>query len=343
MKKISVGVIGLGRISPRHIADSIDKIEALELAAVCDIDESTFEPYQNRDIAFYTGYNDLINDNNVDVVAIATPNGYHFEMAKAVAKAGKHCVLEKPITQDQETAQQLVEIFGNSDGILFPVLQVRFNPVIQKIKEVIKNNNLGKLFSATLTIRWTRPQEYFDESDWKGTKDMDGGSLLTQAIHYIDATQYILGPVDSAFGTVETAVRDIETEDTVKALLSFKNGFNGLLEFTVATYPHNLESSLMIMGETGTVKIGGKAMNELEEWLVENMPRPSIEKGLDPNVYAGGKYTGSCPNHYRIYENVVEVLQHEKKPYISGQDAVHAIEIIRAIKSSSSSGKVEKI
>ncbi len=343
MGKIGVGVIGLGRIAPRHINDSIDEIEELELVAVCDIDQKKIERYYERNVPFYRDYRDLINDKAVEVVVVATPNGLHTKIAKSVADVNKHCVLEKPIAIDYESAKELISRFEKSKGILFPVLQVRFNPVIQAIKEIVLANKLGKIFSATLTIRWTRPQEYFDSSNWKGTKEMDGGSLLTQAIHYIDATQYILGQVASVFGKVDTEILNIETEDTAKALINFKDGFRGLIEFTVSTYPHNLESSLMIMGSKGTVKIGGKAMNELELWEVNNEPKPEIDKGLSPNVYNNGEYTGSCPNHSLIYQNLVDVLLHNDDQFIKASDALHAIKIIDSIKKSSAENRLISI
>lgn len=339
-KKIKVGIIGLGRIYPRHVDDSIKQLDELELVAVCDTDKEILKEVAEKEgVKAYNDYKELVDDEDVELVAIITPNGYHFEMASYVAEKNKHCVLEKPISQDYETAKILVEKFEKSKGTLFPVMQVRYNPVIRTVRKYVKDGSLGKILSGGVVIRWTRPQTYFAESDWKGSKNMDGGSLLTQAIHYIDVMQFILGEVESVYGKVDRKKLDIEVEDMANAIIDFKSGARLNLEFTVNTYPHNLESSLTILGEKGSVKIGGKAMNELEFWHVEDIEEPIIDEGLTPNVYAGGMYVGSCPNHKSIYENVINVLLKEEQSFITGGDALEAIKIIDAIKKSSDEKK----
>jgi len=335
-KKIRIGLIGLGRIYPRHVDDSIEQLDELELVAVCDIDKKlSREVGKKKGVRYYDDFKNLVNDDEVDVVAIATPNSFHYPIAKYVAKRNKHCILEKPIALNHNMASRLVEAFEISKGALFPVLQVRYNPAIQATRYHVHEGNLGRIFTAALTIRWTRPQEYFDQSDWKGTKKIDGGSLITQAIHYIDTMQYILGRPKIIYGKVDRLKLDIETEDAANAIIDFENGTRANFEFTICTYPQNLESSLAILGEKGTIKIGGLAMNELETWNVEDTPQPSITKGLTPNHYAGGMYVGSCPNHKAIYQNLVNVLVHGKPSFINGSDALPSLEIIDTIKKSS--------
>lgn len=339
-KKLKVGVIGLGRIAPRHIDDSIEQLDELELAAVCDVVKKVADKVASeKHVKAYYDYKKLIDDPEIDLVAITTPNKFHYEIAAYAAKKNKDVILEKPIGQNFSQAKKLVELFDKSDATLFPVLQVRYNPAIQIVKDVLKKKALGKILSASVIIRWTRPQEYFDESSWKGTKDIDGGSLLTQAIHYVDITQYLLGDIKSVFAKVGTKKLKIENEDYANAILEFGNGITTNFEFTIYTYPHNLESSITILGEKGTIKIGGLAMNEIEIWEVENMPEPTVPESLTPNNYAGGMYVGSCPNHKSIYENVVNTLVYGKKSQLPGKEALPSLKIIDLIKESAKSKK----
>lgn len=335
-KKLGVGVIGIGRIYTRHVEDSIKQIPELELVAVCDSKEDIARKVSVKEnIPYYTDYRDLIKDKNVDIVTVCTPNGFHYEMGMEAVKRGKHCVMEKPIAQNLSQASKLVEAFAKSKVSLFPVLQVRYNPTVQILREYVKKGALGKILTASVVIRWTRPQEYFDESDWKGTLSLDGGSLLTQAIHYIDVMQYILGPAKSVFGKLDRVAHDIEAEDIANAIIDLESGTRVNLEFTICTFPHNLECSLSVLGETGTVKIGGLAMNKCDLWEVKNAPRPDIPDGLSPNLYAGGLYAGSCPNHKSIYLNMLSVLANGQESFIKGEDALESLRIIDGIKKSS--------
>ena len=340
MKKLGIGIIGLGRIFQRHYNDSIKQLPEVELVAVCDNKKAIAEKIGKREkVQFYKDYRQLIADPKVDVVAIATPNGYHNEMGMAVAKAGKHCIMEKPISQNYPEAKKLVQAFNKSRGKLFPVLQVRYNPAVQTLRSAIKSGLLGKILTASVIIRWTRPQEYFDESDWKGTLKMDGGTLLTQAIHYIDIMQYILGEGKSVYAKLDRGAHKIEAEDIVNAIIDLKSGTRVGLEFTVCTYPHNLECSLTVLGKKGTVKIGGTAMNKCELWEVKDTPMPYIPEGLTPNVYADGMYVGSCPNHKSIYENMINVLIYKKPSFLEAEDALESLRIIDGIKKSSNEKK----
>lgn len=339
-KKLGVGIIGLGRIFPRHLEDSIKLIPQLSLAAVCDNNISLAEKIgKKEEIPYYQNYKDLIKDDLVDIVAVCVPNGLHYEMGMSVAKANKHCVMEKPIAIQYKDARSLIRAFNKSRGKLFPVLQVRFNPAVQMLKKYVDKKVLGKILTATLTIRWTRPQKYFDESPWKGSLKMDGGTLLTQGIHYIDIMQYILGPAKSLYGKLGKVAHIIETEDIAHAIIDFKSGTRANVEFTVCTYPHNLECSLTVLGEKGTVKIGGVAMNTCEIWEVQGIPKPEIDEGKTPNVYARGMYVGSCPNHIAIYQNLVNHLVFKKPSIITAEDALESLRIVEGIKKSSKLNK----
>lgn len=339
-KKLTVGVIGLGRISPRHIEDSIKQIKELKLAAVCDHKKELVDSVaKSEKVKGYIDYKKLIADKDVDVVAICTPNYLHLPMGLLAAKLGKHIIMEKPIAQNANDAKRLIKAFTTSKGILFPVLQVRYNPVIRVVKDAIDRNLLGKILTATLLIRWARPQVYFDESPWKGKKALDGGALLTQAIHYIDVMQYMLGKANSVFGKTATVGHNIEVEDITQSIIDFKSGTRAVVDFTICTYPKNIECSLMLLGEKGTIKIGGTAMNACEIWEVKDTPMPVIPPSLTPNQYASGMYVGSCPNHISIYQNAVDHLLHGKESFVNADDALESLRIIDAIKKSSALGR----
>lgn len=338
-KKLGVGIVGLGSIFPRH-CEAIKKISELELRAVCDSRKEVAQKIGRKEnVKYYSDYHDIINDENVDIISVCTPNGLHFPIGMETAKKGKHCIMEKPLALDYSDAHKLVTLFKKQRKWLFPVLQVRYNPAIMVLKKYVDKNSLGKIFSASVVIRWSRPKEYFSTSPWKGSKKMDGGALLTQGIHYIDVMQYILGPAKSVFGKVKKVIHTIETEDTVNALIDFKSGAGGTIEFTICAYPRNLECSLTVLGEKGTIKIGGPAMNVCEFWEVKGVPRPRIASGLRPNEYDGGMYVGSCPNHKYVYENAVHVLLRNKSLMIDPNDALESIKIIDAIKKSSRFGE----
>lgn len=336
-KKLKVGVVGLGRIYPRHVDDSIKQIPELELVAVCDYKEEVAKKVAEKEnVAYYSDYHKLIKDKNVDVVAVCAPNGFHFDIGMAAAENNKHCVMEKPIAQTYKDAKKLVAAFKKSKGNLYPVLQVRFNPAVQIVREYVRKGALGRILTAAVTIRWSRPQEYFAKSDWKGTLKLDGGSLLTQGIHYIDIMQYILGPAKSVFGKFANVAHKIEAEDIANAIIDMQSDTRVNLEFTICTYPHNLECSLTVLGETGTIKLGGTAMNKCELWEVKNAPQPEIPDGTS---YAGGIYAGVSPNHKSIYENLVNTLIYGKKSFIKAEDALESLRIIDGIKESSEKGK----
>lgn len=339
-RKLKIGIIGLGRILPRHLDDSIKQLKELELVGICDIDEKIGKEIAKKEkVKFYKNYKDLIKDKNIELVSIITPNYLHYEMGLFAAENGKHALIEKPVTMNTTQTQNLIKIFSKHKKILFPVLQVRFNPPIKTAKKYVAENYLGKIITARLSVHWTRPQEYYDESPWKGKKNLDGGSLLSQAIHYIDVLQWILGKAKSVIAKVATVAHKIEVEDTANAIIDFENGTRVSFDFTVCTYPHNQEASLTLLGETGTIKIAGIAMNKIEAWEVKNTPLPYLGEIASPNIYAGGMYVGSVPNHKFIYENMINVLLNKKPSLITAEDTIESLRIIEAIQQSSQEKK----
>ena len=331
-KKIKFGLIGCGRISARHFEAMEALKDDIELVAVCDIKEERAEDaakkYKTKN---YRDYRAMLDKEVLDVVSVCAPNGLHAQMGIDIAKSQKHALMEKPLAINLKEARKLIKSFKERDQKLFGVMQVRYNPPIVATKNIIQEKKLGKIYSGSLRMYWSRPQEYYDKDEWRGTKKMDGGSLLNQGIHYIDILQWLLGPAVSVFAKADTVAHRIEIEDIVTALLTLENGAYVTVEFTVCAYPKNLECSITVLGEKGSVKLGGSAVNEIEVWEVKDLPMPVLPPGLPPNVYAGGLYQGSCPNHYFVYKDLVRTLKENKEVGVDGREAMKSLEIVEAI------------
>jgi predicted dehydrogenase len=311
---------------------SIEMIPDLELNALCDINSKRLnESAEKFKIRGFKNYQELLALPDIDLVVICTPNGLHYKMAMDAFQAGKHVLLEKPIAIQLDEADALIKISQEKGLKFFAVKQVRYNPPVRILRKAILDNHLGKIFSASLVIRWTRPQEYYSESDWRGTSKMDGGTLLNQGIHYVDILQWILGDVATVFGKTDMVSHDIEIEDEAFGILKFKSGAYATIEFTINTYPHNLECSLTVLGEFGSVKLSGSAMNEIEFWQVKDFPKPAVPSGFPPNVYANGLYQGSCPNHIFVYQDIVKSFKEKSTNFIDGQEARQSLKIVKRL------------
>lgn len=338
MKVYNFGVIGCGRIAPAHI-EAITNLKDAHLIGITDIITQKAEELGKKfNTPVYTN-KELIHNPDVDVISICTPNGTHTDIAREALRAGKHVLIEKPLSLSLEDFDDLVKVAQQTQKKIFAVKQVRYNPPLIALKSLLEHNGLGKIYSASLIIRWNRPEKYYTESNWKGTKKMDGGGLLTQGIHYIDILQWLLGPVEKVFGIIDTKAHNIEIEDVANAILVFKTGVFANIEFTLCTYSKNLECSITLLGEKGSVKVGGTAVNELEMWDVENIPKPQLRPGLKPNMYASGLYYGSCPNHIFTYIDLIKSLNNEKNNAVNYMEARKTIEIIMAIYESAKIGK----
>ncbi|MAG50518.1 oxidoreductase [archaeon] len=334
MKKWKFGLIGCGRISIQHI--KAIKENNCELVAISDIIKEKAEKCgKENNCEYYTDNQKIYDHLNIDVICITTPNGTHTEIGLKSLRAGKHVLLEKPLALNLDDVDKLIKTSGETGKNLFSVMQVRYNPAIIALKKF--KDSLGKINQATLIIRMTRPQEYF--KGWRGTKNLDGGSLINQGIHSVDIMQWVIGSVKSVYAITDTMSHKIEIEDAALAILKFENGAYGLIEFTLNTYPKNMECSLTVLGENGTVKIGGKAINEIEFWDVKDCEKPEIEPGLKPNVYANGLYQGSCPNHTQVYKDLIYDLENNTKKSLRAEDAKDSLRIILAIYESAKTGK----
>lgn len=336
-KEIKFGLIGCGRISGKHI-EAIKENPYAKLVAVSDKNEELAKNFSSENNCdFYTDYMEMLKREDIDIIDICTPNSSHPKISIDVANHKKHVLTEKPLALYLKDAEEMIKSCKENNVHLFVVKQNRYNPPIVKLREAIEQNRFGKLFLGNITVRWTRPQEYYDNNEWHGLKDIDGGMLFTQASHHVDMLQWMMGPVKSVKANVSTLNHDIEIEDTAVAVLKFENGAMGVIEATTCTYPKNMEGSITILGEKGTVKVGGMAMNKIEKWEFadfQNEDDNIKEIATFPqNVYGFG--------HKEVVKNVVDVLQQNGNalPGVDGFEAIKSVKIIRAIYESSETGK----
>lgn len=327
-EKLGFGVIGCGRIAPKH-TESIISLPDAELIAVCDIVPERAEDFARKYRAqAYLDYRDLLAREDIDIVTIATPSGNHAEIGMAAAQAGKHVMVEKPMSMTLAAADLLIKTCRDCGVKLAVIHQNRFNKSINLLRGALEAGRFGKLTHGQATVRWNRNQDYYTQATWRGTKLQDGGVLMNQSIHNIDLLQWMLGPVESVYGYTTTALRRIEMEDVAGAVLKFKNGAIGLIEAATTIYPKNIEETLNIFGETGSVIIGGIAVNRVEVW---EFPQSDEEKKKifesqendPPTVYGFG--------HREIIEDMIQAVKNDRQPAVPGEEGRKALEIILAI------------
>jgi UDP-N-acetyl-2-amino-2-deoxyglucuronate dehydrogenase len=334
-KTFRIALVGCGRISKNHF-EAIDKIDGLELVAVSDADpERAKRAGLEWKVPYFSSYEKMLAESNADVVTIATPSGLHPEQGIAAAKAGKHVVMEKPMAISLTGADALVQACDKAGVQLFVVKQNRLNPPVQLLKRAVDRNRFGRIYMASCAVHWARPQEYYDQAPWRGTWEFDGGAFMNQASHYVDLIQWIMGPVESVMAKTATLARRIETEDSGIAILKFRSGALGAIEVTMLAYPRNLEGSLTILGEKGSAKIGGTAVNKIEHW---EFAEPDDDDKLieaantnPPDVYGLG--------HQGYYRNVLSVLRGEAKPDTDGRAGRKSLELILGIYESAKTGR----
>lgn len=315
--------------------DAVARIDGLDIAAVCDPNpdraRATAEPLG---IPWFTDYAKMLAETECEVVTIATPSSLHPVQGVLAARAGRHVVTEKPMAISLQGADELVRACDAAHVQLFVVKQNRLNAPVQMLKRAIDNGRFGRLYLANCTVRWSRPQEYYDQASWRGTWEFDGGAFMNQASHYVDLIQWMMGPVESVIAKTATLARRIETEDTGVAVMRFRSGALGVIEVTMLTYPKNMEGSITILGEKGTVKIGGTAVNKVEHWeFADSEPDDAVARAMDsnpPNVYGYG--------HEAYYRNVLAVLRGDAKADTDGRAGRKSLELILGIYESARTG-----
>jgi UDP-N-acetyl-2-amino-2-deoxyglucuronate dehydrogenase len=334
---IKIGLVGCGRISERHFEVFRELKDELKVTAVCDKIKLRADKYAEEfNVNSYSDYGEMLEKENFDLISICTPSGLHPKHGVMAAKKKINVLVEKPIAVSLKGADELIKECDDNNVKLFVVKQNRLNPPIRLLKNAIDKKRFGKLFMANATVYWQRPQEYYDMADWRGKWEFDGGAFMNQASHYVDLIQWLIGPVDYVTAVTGTLGRHIEVEDTGAAILKFRSGAIGVIQVTMLAYPKNYEGSITVLGESGTVKIGGNAVNKVEKWEFEKYDDDdSLVNEINystKSVYGFG--------HSGYYQNVIDVLKKNEKANTDGREGRKSIELILAIYKSAKKGTV---
>lgn len=335
---IRFGLLGCGRIAGRH-SELLGggHIEGAALVAVCDRIRARAETIGSRfGVPAIYNVDDFLARKDIDAVAVLSPSGMHAEHVVACARAGKHIVVEKPMALRLQDADTMIRACDEAGVKLFIVKQNRFNVPVVKAREALDGGRFGRLILGTVRVRWCRDQAYYDQDDWRGTWAQDGGVLTNQASHHVDMLEWFFGDVVSVHARAITALAKIETEDTAVATLKFRSGALGIIEATTAARPTDLEGSLSILGEKGTVEIAGFAVNQIRHWrFVDELAsdRDVVEKFSvnPPNVYGFG--------HQAYYEHVIDCLLHQRAALVDGLEGRKSLELISALYESIETGQ----
>lgn len=326
---IKFAIVGCGRIAQRH-AEHISKRG--QLVAVCDVVEDKAQQLANTYGAkAFISYADMLaTEPSIDVIAICSPNGLHAQHAIDGLKAGFHVLCEKPMGLSVKECGEMIQAAERANKRLFAIKQNRYNPPVAAVKEIIDAGKLGKVTSIQLSCFWNRNTDYYANS-WKGTKDLDGGTLFTQFSHFIDLLYWLIGDVEEVAAYMGNFAHEgiIEFEDTGVVIMKFTNGAIGTVNYTVNSFDKNMEGSLTIFGEKGTVKIGGQYLNELEYQQIQDYRIENLPEGNKANNY--GNYTGSMSNHDKVYDNLIDVLTRNAPITTSSFEGMKTVEIIEKI------------
>ena len=339
-------LIGCGRISPNHVVAA--KNNGLDIVALCDpISENAMDKIVKFDldtdnVRVYLDYKDMLSTERPELVAIATESGKHAKIAIDCINAGCNVIIEKPIALSLKDADEIIEAGIRNNVKVCACHQNRFNKSIKKIREAVDKNRFGKLLYGTAHIRWARNHEYYERASWRGTWEQDGGALMNQCIHDIDLLRWMMGgDIEEVMAMTDRLTHPyIEAEDLGIALVKFSNGSYGIIEGTTNVYPKNLEETLYIFGEKGTVKAGGEAVNIIEEWrFADYLEEPEVVKEEcsenPPNVYGFG--------HTKLYKDVIEAIENDRQPLVDAKAGRDALELVLAIYKAAATGKSIKL
>jgi UDP-N-acetyl-2-amino-2-deoxyglucuronate dehydrogenase len=335
-RKIRFALVGCGRISANHFASIAAHSGDAELVDVCDVSASALaSAVKATGARGYAGLDEMLAATTADVVVLTTPSGMHPRQAIAAAAAGKHVLTEKPMATNLADAKAMIRACDDAGVNLFVVKQNRRNATLQLLKKAIEQGRFGKIYLVNANVFWTRPQSYYDQGGWRGTWEWDGGAFMNQASHYVDLLTWMVGPLDNVHAYTGTMARDIEAEDTGVVNLRWRNGALGSMSVTMLTYPKNLEGSLTILGETGSVRIGGVAVNEIQHW--EFADQREEDAGIREASYATTSVYGL--GHPLYYRNVIETLRGESTPETDGREGYRSLQTIVGIYKSAREGR----
>ncbi|MDP2361524.1 MAG: Gfo/Idh/MocA family oxidoreductase [bacterium] len=326
-RHIRFAVVGCGRIAANHFG-AIEKHDAhAEIAAVCDTDPAALaRAVERTGAAGYAGLTELLKAGPADVVVLCTPSGLHPSQAIQAARAGRHVMSEKPMATSWAEGKRMVQVCDEMARRLFIVKQNRRNATLQLLKQAVRQGRFGRIYMVNINVFWSRPQEYYDQAAWRGTWEFDGGAFMNQASHYVDLVDWLIGPVESVFAYTATLARRIEVEDSGVMSIKWRSGALGTLNVTMLSYPRNMEGSITILGEHGTVRVGGMAVNEIQHWeFADQRPEDATIKDASyqtTSVYGFG--------HPLYYDNVIRTLRGEAEPETDGREGLRSLELLVA-------------
>ena len=335
-RKIKMAVVGCGRISRNHFGSIEKHNDELELVAICDIDQLVLAEHAEKyKVPAYRDMEEMLQKEQIDLVSLCTPSGIHPDQAVLAARNKVHVMTEKPMATRWNDGVRMVKACDEAGVRLFVVKQNRRNTTLQLLKRAVTEKRFGKIHMVHLNVFWTRPQSYYDQGNgWRGTWEFDGGAFMNQASHYVDLLDWLIGPVEKVQAMMSTT-RDIEVEDTGVLNVKWRNGALGSMSVTMLTYPQNLEGSITILGEKGTVRIGGVAVNDIQLWQFEE------PKDYDRQIQEANYETTSVYGlgHPLYYKNVVDVMRGEAKPETDGREGLKSLELLIAAYLASRDGK----
>lgn len=353
-RKINVALVGCGRISSNHIKSILMNYNDLKLCAICDSDGvkiintleliKTYTQSNNLFLEYpseFTDFSILINSIekqilSIDLIILTTPSGLHADQCVAAANLGIHVCSEKPMATNWSDGLRMLNACNKNLVRLFVVKQNRFNSTLQLLKNQIEEGRFGNINLVSINVFWQRPQSYYDQDSWRGTWKYDGGALMNQASHYVDLLDWLIGPVSKISAMTATRGRDIEVEDTATIQVEWSSGTLGTMSVTMLTYPKNLEGSITILGDTGTVRIGGKAVNEIEIWEFSN-------SSADDDLIRDYSYQTSSVygfGHPPYYANLISCLRGISEPMCDGNEGLKSLEILTAAYRSAEEEKI---
>jgi UDP-N-acetyl-2-amino-2-deoxyglucuronate dehydrogenase len=326
-RKIRIAIVGCGRIAKNHFASIDQHSDELELIAVCDSDPAIVKEWADKyKVPAYQDLEAMLESEKPDVVALCTPSGVHPDQAVIAAKHTVHVMTEKPMATRWNDGIRMVKACDEAGVRLFVVKQNRRNTTLQLLKRAVTEKRFGKIHLVHLNVFWTRPQSYYDQGNgWRGTWEFDGGAFMNQASHYVDLLDWLIGPVEKVQAMMSTS-RDIEVEDTGVLNVKWRNGALGSMCVTMLTYPQNLEGSITILGEKGTVRVGGVAVNDIQLWQFDEA------KDYDYQIKEANYQTTSVYGfgHPIYYKNVIDVLRGNAEPETDGREGLKSLELLIA-------------
>jgi UDP-N-acetyl-2-amino-2-deoxyglucuronate dehydrogenase len=335
-RKIRFALVGCGRISGNHF-DALDRHkDRAELVAVCDIDPEALARAEARTKApGFRSLDAVLAGSDPDIVILSTPSGLHADQAIQVAGTGRHVMTEKPMATRWRDGKRMVQACDQAGVHLFVVKQNRRNATLQLLRRAVEKRRFGRIYMVNINVFWTRPQSYYDSAAWRGTWEFDGGAFMNQASHYVDLLDWLIGPVESVQAYTATLARNIQVEDTGVVSIRWRTGALGSMNVTMLTYPKNLEGSITIIGEKGTVRIGGVAVNKIEHW--EFADTDPDDKSVEQASYDTTSVYGF--GHPLYYDNVIKALRGEAMPDTDGREGLHSLEILIATYISARDGR----